>query len=239
MCEICALGGKCMKILKMKALPKSMSTGLVLVALIFVCLVANQFGVAGSNFLFFLPQSGNQNTAKGAGVVSVSFNEINEMASEKLEGDYIYELSDSGAQVLGIKIPLTEKSALLQYHGEAKAGIKDAGKIQWTPNDKKKTITVSCPEVEILDCHTKIIKIWKTDGSIINHYKFDSMSEVIKETEKYFEKVLEKSDLLKRAKVSTRANLINMFHEQVSGDSKYSSYKVVVEWQTAKTKTEK
>ena len=224
-----------MKLLKLKNMPKTVSFATAILILILGCVVANQFGIAGSNFLFFLPQNGGDR-ATDAGAVSVSFDDINELASERLEGDYIYELTDDGAKVLGIKIPLTGKSALLEYRGEAKAGIKDAGEIKWEANDAKKTITVTCPEVEVLDCNTSPRKIWKTDGSIINHYTFSDYPGVDAATEKAFKKVVKKSDLLKRAKQSTRANLINLFHEQASKDSVYGNYKVVVKWGSDTTK---
>jgi len=224
-----------MKLLQMKKLPKSVSFATAIAIVLLGCVVGNQFGLKGRDILFFLDH-GDKNTAMDAGAVSVSFDEINELASEKLEGDYIYELTDDGAKVLGIKIPLTGKSALLEYRGEAKAGIKDAGEIKWEANDAKKTITVTCPEVEVLDCNTSPRKIWKTDGSIINHYTFSDYPGVDAATEKAFKKVVKKSDLLKRAKQSTRANLINLFHEQASKDSAYGNYKVVVKWGSDTTK---
>ncbi len=224
-----------MKLLQMKKLPKSVSFATAIAIVLLGCVVGNQFGLKGRDILFFLDH-GDKNTAMDAGAVSVSFDEINELASEKLEGDYIYELTDDGARVLGIKIPMTEKSTLLEYNGVAKAGVKDASQIKWTPDEKAKTITVTCPKVEVLDCHTQIKKIWKTDGSILNHYKFDNMPEVISETEKEFKKVVDKSDLIKRGEQSTRANLINMFHEQVAKDSAYSTYKVKVKWESGSKK---
>ncbi len=211
---------------------KGKVTAGTLLLLILSCIVGNQFGITGKNFLWFLPGKQEGYSATSAGARSISFDDINSMASQKLEGNFIYQLKDPGKQLAGFHIPLTEKTALLEYKGEAVAGVKDVDKIQIQvdPSDPK-VLYVQSPEVEILDYHTEPCKVWDTKGSIINHYTFDDMPDVAKETKSEFKKVIDQSDLLERAKLSMQSNLESLVYK----NKDYRNYEVKVKWVTEET----
>ncbi|MEE8807777.1 MAG: DUF4230 domain-containing protein [Lactimicrobium sp.] len=158
--------------------------------------------------------------------VVVSFDDIAELATEQVTGRYIYEYTQEKEKVLGIEIPFTGKSALIEYDGTAKAGIKDATQIKVADVDEDaKTVTVDAPSVELLDVYTANSKIWDVNDSIFNSFRFEDYPGIEDAIKDEFESYVEGTDLLERAEKSAEAFIVDRVRSVYGSD-----YTVSVNW---------
>lgn len=151
-----------------------------------------------------------------------------EAAAELNTGSYLFETvmtSKDSKEIKGWKIPLTEKSYIISYEGNVKAGIKDLTKAKVT--EKGDTIIVKLPEVEItgVEIDNNSFKVLDSKNNIFNPITMEDTNNAQKGLkEKMTQKAIEKG-ILDMAK--------NSAEDILSGLLKSSSdtYKVKIEWQ--------
>lgn len=160
-------------------------------------------------------------------VRNIQFDDIAELSTEELSGQYIYEFTDEKKKLLNIEIPMTGKKILITYDGTAKAGIKNVSDITVEQSDQKnKVITVQVPAVQILDCKTENDQIYDVNDSLFNSFKISDYPDLRKNINEEFRKIAEGTDLLDRTEKSTE-DLIRDRVKSYYGDE----YTVKIEWQ--------
>ena len=128
-------------------------------------------------------------------------------------------------EIKGWKIPLTEKSFVVQYDGIVKAGIKDLTKAQIT--EQGETIIVKLPQVEITGIEIDNDSFEKLDESnnIFNPISVEDLNNAQKELkDKMYERAIEKGVL-----DIARSNAETVLTEMLSSQS--GEYKVKIEWE--------
>lgn len=157
---------------------------------------------------------------------SVKFDDIAELAAESVTGRYIYEFTEEKKKFLNIDLPFTGRSALIEYDGTAKAGIKAADQIQISKlNKNEKSVDLDVPEVELLDVYTGNPKIWSTEDNIFNQFRFEEYPAMEDDIKNEFLNNVKGTDLLERAEKSV-TNFLDERVKSVFG----SDYTVSIHW---------
>lgn len=163
-------------------------------------------------------------------VQSIAFDDIAELATERMDVQGIYEFTQDKQKLLGIEIPLTGKKILITYDGTAKAGIKNASEITIEKTDNhNKNVTVKLPEVQILDLYTENDKIYDVNDSVFNAFKIEDYPELKKNIKEEFQNKVNDSDLLNRAEKSVETFITDRVRSYYGQD-----YTVKFDWQKQK-----
>lgn len=163
-------------------------------------------------------------------VQTIAFDDIAELATERMDVQGIYEFTQDKQKLLGIEIPLTGKKILITYDGTAKAGIKNASEITIEKTDNhNKNVTVKLPEVQILDLYTENDKIYDVNDSVFNAFKIEDYPELKKNIKEEFQNKVNDSDLLNRAEKSVETFITDRVRSYYGQD-----YTVKFDWQKQK-----
>lgn len=108
-----------------------------------------------------------------------SFNEIAEIAVEEYNFTNVGKFTEDNKKLLGVSLPFTDKSFLLTYSGTVKAGIRDLTAVTVDINDTDRTVTVSVPEVEVLEAwlDPSSIEVYDESFSPLNQLEITDITE--------------------------------------------------------------
>ena len=108
-----------------------------------------------------------------------SFNGIAELAVEEYNFTDVGKFTEENKKLLGISLPLTSKSFLLTYSGTVKAGIPDVSAITVDIDDEARTVTVTAPQVEVLEAwlDPASIEIYDESFSPLNELEISDVTE--------------------------------------------------------------
>ena len=88
-------------------------------------------------------------------VIKNSFGDISELATQQYEFSDMGKYEQENMRLIGdLRIPFTGKYFVVSYDGVVKAGIRDMSKATVELNDVTHVLTVTLPDVEILDAYT-------------------------------------------------------------------------------------
>ena len=151
-----------------------------------------------------------------------------ELAAELNTGSYLCTVvcdKKDSKEIKGWKIPLTEKSYILQYDGVVKAGIKDLTKAKIT--EEGNTVIVKLPAVEItnVEFDNKSFKVLDQKNNIFNPINIEDTNDAQKEMKEKMEKQAVEKGLLDIAKRNAEDILAGIL-KSASND-----YEVKIEWQ--------
>lgn len=123
------------------------------------------------------------------------------------------------------KIPLTEKSFIVQYDGVVKAGIKDLTEAEVTQNGNE--VIVKLPDVEITGAEIDNDSFVKLDESnnIFNPISVEDLNEAQKDLKEEMYERAEEKGILNMARENAEV-LISGMLESPDGD-----YEIVIEWE--------
>lgn len=162
---------------------------------------------------------------------SMKFDDIAELSTESMTGQYIYEFTEDKMKLLNIEVPFTGRKILITYDGTAKAGIKDASEIKVSDYDpKKKTIIVSVPQVKLLDVYTDNDRIYDVSDSVFNSFQIEDYPQLVKSIREEFRKTAENSDLTEHAEKSAETLIKDRVRSYYGEDCN-----VTVRWQKKET----
>lgn len=87
-------------------------------------------------------------------VIKQSFDDIAELATQEYEFSDIGKYEQENKKFIGdLRIPFTGKFFVISYDGVIKAGVRDMSQATVEMNDLTRIITVTLPNVEILDAY--------------------------------------------------------------------------------------
>lgn len=149
-------------------------------------------------------------------------------ASELNTGSYLCTVvvnEKDSKEIKGWKIPLTEKSFIIQYDGVVKAGIKDLTKAKIT--EQGKTIVIKLPEVEItsVEIDNDSFELLDQKNNIFNPISIEDTNDAQKEMKNKMEKQAIDKGLFDIAK-SNAEDILSGILKSATDD-----YEVKIEWQ--------
>lgn len=82
-------------------------------------------------------------------IVSLRMAEIGELSTQAAYFTNVQVISNS-REIFGVTVPFTQSKYVYSYDGVIKAGV-DFSRITWTPDDCRRTVTVSMPPAYVTD----------------------------------------------------------------------------------------
>ena len=160
-----------------------------------------------------------------------SFEEVAEFAVEDYSYSSIGTYDGEKMHVLGVDVPWTEKSFIVTYRGEVKAGIKDMEAVEFDLDEDKQTVTVTAPKVEVLSSTIDQSSVEQYDQSItpFNQVQVRDVSEFMKGREDDGQKEAVKAGLLDRAEKRAEDLLVSQVKATL-GAAGVGDYEVTVDW---------
>lgn len=195
----------------------------ILSIVVVIALLAGGVYLAYTHFVGKIADASSHEVEKSVEVIKEKLEETAELNT----GSYLCTavISDADSKTYkDWKIPLTEKSFIVQYDGVVKAGIKDLTQAEVLQQGD--SIIVKLPEVEITGAEIDNDSFVKLDESnnIFNPITVDDLNEAQKDLkEKMCKSAMEKG-ILDMAKSNAETLLTGML-ESSSGD-----YEIVIEW---------
>ena len=109
------------------------------------------FGVYSINNLQIFEKGDNKLNVT---VIKDSFSDVAELATQEYEFSDMGKFEQENKRLIGdIRIPFTGKYFVISYNGVIKAGVRDISKATVEQNDLTNVVTVTLPDVEILDAY--------------------------------------------------------------------------------------
>ena len=107
--------------------------------------------------------------------------DIAELATEEYTRTDWVKSSDQKKLFNKIKIPLTKKSYIMIYTGVVKAGIEDASAIEVSIDSEKQVVTVTIPDIVILDAYIDMdnVDILDEEFTVFNKYSVSEITEAL------------------------------------------------------------
>lgn len=109
------------------------------------------FGVYSINNLEIFEKGDNKLNVT---VIKDSFSDVAELATQEYEFSDMGKFEQENKKLIGdIRIPFTGKYFVISYNGVIKAGVRDISQATVELNDLTNVVTVTLPDVEILDAY--------------------------------------------------------------------------------------
>ncbi|MCR4792192.1 MAG: DUF4230 domain-containing protein [Lachnospiraceae bacterium] len=187
-------------------------------AIVFVAIMAGVFALryAISRFDLF-----STRTSVSGESISSGFMDIGILNTEEYYFTHV-EKYENARELFGHEIPFTESSFIFIYDGCISAGM-DFSEIIVDVNDRKKTITLTLPDVYItsFEIDTNSFQLLDEDNSLLNPLSVESLADSISEMEEAEkEKAIEKG-ILNRAQENAEL-LVRNFMNGLYEDSGYT-----------------
>lgn len=141
----------------------------------------------------------------------LGFEDIGEMATQAA---YTTQVSvTEGSRVLwGVTLPFTQSKYIYSYDVTIRAGI-DFGDIEWTLDQKQKTIRVTLPEVRVLSTELDLdsFKVYHESESIFRHITLEENNAALQELKQTAEDTAVANGLLENARDNAETILTGFF----------------------------
>lgn len=207
--------------------PRRASTGCGLMALAAAIVLA-----AGLIFIATRPpwfsESEGRVTAESIGA---SFNQIAELGVEEYVYSNVGSFDKDGLMLRGFEIPFTGRNFLVSFDGKVTAGVKHADQINVEIIDRNQLITVSVPQVEVLNSQVNADSVVVHDQSMnpINQVRVEDVTGFVQEQERLATQKAVDQGLLQRAEQRTAELLENHTRALVTG-TPLEAYDVLIRW---------
>lgn len=163
-----------------------------------------------------------------------SFADVAELATQEYDFSNVGKFSQDDMKILDLSIPFTGKSFLVTYSGSVKAGIADISKASVVVDDGAKTVTVTLPEVEVLDAHidSDTVKTYDQTFNPINQLSVDDVTSFVSSEEEARKEEAVNGGILDRARERAESLITSNVRALLSNTSQ-KDYDIKISWQEA------
>lgn len=161
-----------------------------------------------------------------------SFADVAELATQEYDFSNVGKFSQDDMKILDLSIPFTGKSFLITYSGSVKAGIADISQAQVAVDDSAQTVTITLPEVTVLDSHIDSDSIQTYDQTFnpISQLSVDDVTSFISSEESARKDEAVNGGILDRARERAEGLITSNVRALLSNTAE-KDYVVSVDWQ--------
>lgn len=167
-----------------------------------------------------------------------SFQDIAELATQEYDYTDVGKYSKEEAKVFDISIPFTGSSFLITYSGSVKAGIADISQSEVNVDDSTKTVTVTLPQVQVLDSHidSDSVETYDQTYNPISQISVDEVTSFLNDRESTEEQKAIDIGLLDKARTSAEQLITNQVKAMLQNTNQ-SDYQVAINWVDSSTQS--
>ena len=168
----------------------------IITASIVICLA-----MIGTNRLFFTESK----TEK------LGFEDIGELATQVAYCTEV-NVSEGSKELFGITVPFTQSKYIYSYDIQIKAGL-DFGDIEWSLDEQSRTITVTLPELKVLNSEIDLdsFKLYHEKDSVFRKMTLDEHNEALSSMVEKAEETAVENGLLDNARANAELILKGFF----------------------------
>lgn len=163
-----------------------------------------------------------------------SFADVAELATQEYDFSNVGKFSQDDMKILDLSIPFTGRSFLVTYSGSVKAGIEDISKASVDVDDGARTVTITLPQVTVLDSHIDSDSVETYDQTLnpINQISVDDVTSFLSSEEEARKEDAVNGGILDRARERAEGLITSNVRALLSGTSQ-KDYDIKISWQEA------
>lgn len=160
-----------------------------------------------------------------------SFTDIAQLVTQEYDYTDVGKYSKDDAKLFDISIPFTGSSFLVTYNGSVTAGIKDITQSQVSIDDSTQTVSVTLPDVEVLDSHidTNSVETYDQTFNPISQISVDEVTGFLSDREDYEKDTAVNSGLLDKARQHAE-DVVTEHVKALLANTSQKDYQVSVNW---------
>lgn len=160
-----------------------------------------------------------------------SFSDIAQLVTQEYDYTDVGKYSKDDAKLFDISIPFTGSSFLVTYDGSVTAGIKDITQSQVSIDDSTQTVSVTLPDVEVLDSHidTDSVETYDQTFNPISQISVDEVTSFLSDRENYEKDTAVNSGLLDKARQHAE-DVVTEHVKALLANTSQKDYQVSVNW---------
>ena len=141
----------------------------------------------------------------------LGFEDIGEMATQAAYTTQV-SVTEGSRELWGVTLPFTQSKYIYSYDVTVKAGI-DFGEIEWTLNQKEKTIRVTLPQTRVLSSEIDhdSFQVYYESESIFRHITLEENNAALEKLQQSAEETAVANGLLENARSNAETILKGFF----------------------------